>query len=273
MASDLTEDQKLVMLGMRSPNQQTTAQSSTITTFKENVAEEWDTFQENFEDANLSDWAGFETWLTNNGVSADTASKIRSSLESKYPTFGDYSDVVLNATSWEEYQTNFKAGSGLRSTLKTQDGQSIAGVQVYEEGGVGRAGQSIPAGGVEIYGTNVHFSQSSSVGGEQEPAEDQSANPITYANLSVTPDLPAPYEDITVSADVTNNTNIPGFGVVAELIVDGSVEKTKTITVDANSTTQVSFTIQFDIYEAHEVTIADLPPESVVVVHPNLTGL
>jgi len=270
MASDLTEDQKLVMLGMRSPNQQSTAQSSTVQTFKTNIAEEWDTFQENFEDAGLTDWAGFETWLTNNGVSADTASNIRSSLESKYPTFGDYSDVVLNSTSWEDYQTNFKSGSGLRSTLKTQDGQSIAGVQVYEEAGVGRAGQEIPAGGVEIYGTNVHFSQSSTVGNEQEPAEDQSPNPITYSNLSVSNTTPVPYEDIDVSADVTNNTNIPGFGVVPELIVDGSVEKTKTITVDANSTTSVTFTIQFTEYESHEVTINDLSPETVVVVHPGL---
>jgi len=267
MASDLTEDQKLVMLGMRSPNQQSTAQSTTITVFKNNIAEEWDTFQENFEDAGLTTWSGFETWLTNNGVDATTASNIRTELENKYPTFSDYSDIVLNATSWEDYSSNFKVGSGLRSSLKTEDGESAAGIQVYEEGGVGRSGQSIPAGGVEVYGTEVHFSQSTAVGSEQTPAEDQSDNPITYSNLSVSNTTPVPYEDIDVSATVTNNTSIPGFGVVPELVVDGSVEKTKTITVPANSSTTVTFTIEFVEYESHEVTINDLPPETVVVVH------
>lgn len=270
MASDLTEDQKLVMLGMRSPNQQSTAQSTTVQTYKNNIAKEWDTFQENFEDEGLTDWAGFETWLTDNGVTADTASNVRSSLESKYPTFSDYSDVVLDSTSWEDYQSNFKVGSGLRSSLKTEDGQSIAGVQVYEESGVGRAGQEIEAGGVEVYGTQVHFSQSATVGNEQEPAEDQSTNPITYSNLSVSNTTPVPYEEIEVSADVTNNTNIPGFGVVVELVVDDAVSKTKTVEVPANSTASVTFTIEFAEYESHEVTIGDLSPQTVVVVHPGL---
>lgn len=273
MASDLTEDQKLVMLGLRSPNNQDTAQSTTINEFQTNIASEWATFQENFEDANLTSWSEFETWLTNNGVDADTAANIRTDLESKYPTFGDYKDVVLNGTSWEDYQTNFKAGSGLRSTLTTEDGQSAAGIQVYEEGGVGRAGQSIPAGGVEVYGTEVHFSQSAATGGTQTPPEDESDTPITYSNLTISETLPVAGETITISADVTNNTNFPGIGVVAELIVDDSVVDTKTVEVPANSTTSVSFQRSFDIYTSNEVQIGDTTPQTVTVVHPNLTGL
>jgi hypothetical protein len=258
------------MLGLRSPNNQSTAQTTAINVFQTNIAQSWDTFQENFEDENLSSWSGFETWLTDNGVESGTAGNIRTQLESKYPTFSDYSDIVINATSWEDYKTNFKNGSGLRSTLTTQDGLSAAGIQVYEEGGVGRDGQSIPAGSVEVYGTEVHFSQSATPGGAQEPPEDQTDTPVTYSNLTISNDLPVPNEDIDVSVDVANNTNVPGIGVVAELIVDGEVDKTKSIEVAANSTATVSFTKRFEDYGSFDVSIGDTTPQTVTVIHPGL---
>jgi len=269
MASDLTEDQKLVMLGLRSPNQQATAFEGAFVTLQNNIASDWDEFQELYEDASIASFDDFETWLTNNGISSADASNIRSQFESKF-SFADFDSTLLGSTSWEDFKSNFRVGSGLRSELKTEDGLSIGGVQVYEEGGIGRAGQSIAAGGVEVYGTEVHFSQSAAVGGEQTPAEDQSANPITYSNLSVSDTTPVPFEDIDVSATVTNNTNIPGFGVVAELQVDGEVRSKKTITVPANSSTTVTFTTDFSEYASYEVTIGDLSPETVVVIHPNL---
>lgn len=238
--SELTEDQKLVKLGLRSPNQTQSAGSETIEEFKNKIAEEWDTFQENFEDSNLSSWGDFETWLVDNGFSADKASTIRSNFEQKYSSFSEFSDKILNDfESFEDFENDFASNTGLRSTRETDDGLSAGGIKVYEEAGVGRSGQSIPAGGVEVYGAEVHFSETTNV----QETKDESAGteePIVWDNLSVSPTGVRIGDIVTVEADVTNNTGFVG-NVVAELILDGEVIDTKTRELEGNTTITVSF--------------------------------
>lgn len=268
--SELTEEQKLVKLGLRSPNQTESSLTETKDKLQTNIAEEWATFQENFEDANLTSFDDFETWLTDNGFSADTAANIRQKFENKYGDWSTFSDSIINEyESWSDFENDFASNTGLRSTRTTESGLSAAGIKVYEESGIGRSGQSIPAGGVEVYGAEVHFSQSAAV---QDTADESAGGqtPIEYSNLSVSPTGLQQGDTITVSADITNNTtyNAP---VVAELIVDGSVEVNKTVEVSGGSTETVTFeevvgglvpsTGTFDF------TIGPLSPVSVTVAY------
>ena len=152
--SELTEDQKLIKLGLRSPNQTQSAGSEAIEKLKNKISEEWATFQENFEDANLSSFDDFETWLTNNGFDSDTATNIRNQFEQKYASFSDFKTKVIDDfESFADFENDFASNTGLRSDREDADtGLSAAGIKVFEEAGVGRSGQSIPAGGVEVYG-------------------------------------------------------------------------------------------------------------------------
>lgn len=265
----LTEEQKLVMLGLRSPNSQESGQGEVVKIFQDNIAEDYDDFVDAFEDGldDGDEWDDFEDWLVDEGVGEDTAEGIREELEEKFDDFGDYYDVVVTSNSWEDYETNFRIGNAMRSDLEDEDGRSAAGVKFYEESGIGRDGQRIPQGGVEVYGTQVHFSQTDEV---RIPAEDQSDEPITYTNLEVSNTLPTPHEIIVVSATVTNSTGIQGLTVEVPFEIDGEVVESEDAVIDANESEDVEFTHQFSEYGGYDVTIGDLPDERVVVTHPSL---
>lgn len=275
--SNLTEDQKLVKLGLRAPNQTESAVTETKDKLQSNIAEKWATFQENFEDANLGSWSDFETWLDDNGFTSTEASNIRSTFESKYSSFSDFKDNILNQyTSWSDFENDFASNTGLRSTRETDTGLSAAGIKVYEEAGVGRSGQSIPAGGVEVYGKEVHFSQSDAV----RDTKDESAgadDPVVWDNLVVDPNrATAGVDTVDVSCDVTNNTSFVG-NVVAELIVDDGVVDTKTRELEGNTTITISFdwtageqadgSIQVGTFA---VGISKAGTEDVTTIYPNL---
>lgn len=270
--SELTEDQKLVKLGLRSPNQTQSAGAEVIEAFKSNISDEWATFQENFEDANLSSWSEFETWLTDNGVDPDRASNIRTQFEQKYSSFSSFSDTVVNEyESWGDFENDFASNTGLRSDRTDEDtGLAAAGIKVYEEAGVGRSGQEIPAGGVEVYGAEVHFSQTQNV----QDTKDESAgteDPVVWDNLVVDPNSARIGDIIDVSADVTNNTGFVG-NVVAELIVDGNVVDKKTRELTGNSTITISFeyTAGADGTGTFDIGISKAGTEELQVIYGGL---
>lgn len=269
--SELTEEQKLVKLGLRSPNQTESSLTETKDKLQTNIAEEWATFQENFEDANLSSFDDFETWLTDNGFDSSTASNIRSKFENKYGDWSTFSDKILNEyESWSDFENDFASNTGLRSTRRTDSGLAAAGIKVYEESGIGRSGQSIPAGGVEVYGAELHLSQTGSV----QDTEDESAgaqDPIVFSNLSVSPTGVRIGDIFDISADITNNTSFAGT-VVAELLVDDEVKESKSIETQGNDTKTVSFeyTAGEDGTGTFAIGVGPLDPVDVTVIYGGL---
>jgi len=269
--SELTEDQKLVKLGLRSPNQTINAGAELLEKLKSKVAEEWDKFQENFEDASLSSFDEFETWLVDNGFDQTTATNIRNKFEDKYPSFSEFKTTLIDEyDSWEAFENDFASNAGLRSDRKTDNGLAAAGMKVYEESGVGRSGQSIPAGGVEIYGKEIHFSQSSAV----RDTKDESSgadDAIEYSNLSVSPTGIRVGDTVTVEADLDHNTPFAG-SVVADFIVDGNTRESKTIQLTGNDNKTVSFeyTAGEDGTGTFALAIEDLDPVDVTVIYGGL---
>lgn len=269
--SELTEDQKLVKLGLRSPNQTQSAGSEVLEKFKQKIAESFKTFQENFEYANLSSFGDFETWLVDNGFTQTDATNIRNSFEKKYSSFSDFKTAVIDDFgSWEDFENDFASNTGLRSDRENENGLAAGGIKVYEEDGIGRNGQDIPAGGVEIYGKEVHFSQSGAVKQTKEESSG-TEDPIVWSNLSVSPTGVRIGDTVDVEADVTNNTGFVG-NVVAELIVDGTVKDKKTRELSGNTTITVSFeyTGGEDGTGSFDIGISKAGTEEVTVIYGGL---
>lgn len=274
--SELTEDQKLVKLGLRSPNQTQSAGAELIEKFKTNIAEEWSDFQTAFDNANLTSWNDFETWLTDNGFTTNVAGNIRTQLEGKYASWSDFSDTILNEySSWADFENDFASNSGLRSDREdSETGLAAAGVKVFEESGVGRSGQEIPAGGVEVYGAEVHFSETTAVR-ETKDESAGGADAIAWSNLSVSPTTADVLTTVTVEADVTNNTSYPG-STVAELLVDDTVIETKTVDIAGNTTKTVSMnwlagkTDDGEEVGTFAVGLSKAGTQDVTVIYPNL---
>jgi len=272
--SELTEEQKLVKLGLRSPNQTESSLTETKTQLQTNIAEDWDAFVSEFESASLTSFDDFETWLDDNGFDSDTAANIRSKFESKYPDWSTFETAITTEyESWSDFENDFASNTGLRSTRQTDTGLSAAGIKVYEESGVGRSGQSIPAGGVEVYGAEVHFSQSGAV---QDTADESAGTdePIVWDNLYVDPNGLQTGGTIVVEADVTNNTGFTGQ-IVAELVVDGEVKKTQTKQLTGNSTITVRFEevvggIVDELTGTFDIGISKAGTESVTVSYGGL---
>lgn len=262
----LTAEEKLVKLGLRSSVSTTSSSAGIITVLQNNIAESWDTFQELFEDEGMSSWGDFETWLTNNGVSSDTAGNIRTQLESKFSTWSDFSSAVINDySSWQDFADGTgSSSSGVRSERTTDDGQSAAGIKVYNEAGTGRNGQAIPAGGVEVFGTEVHFSEVTNLQDTKEESAG-SNDVISYANLSVSTTSTTVNSIVTVDADVTNNTSFQIPSTTVELIVDSTVITTKEVGISANGTVNVSFDWVPTTTGVKAVAIGDLTPIDVTV--------
>lgn len=261
--SNITENQKLVMLGLRSPNQSQSAGTEITSTLKNNISEDWDTYVSQFDSANLSSWADYENWLVNNGVSSDQAASIRSKLESKYPDWATFKDKTLNDyTSWFDWEADFQSNVGLRSDRTDADGQPSAGIKVHEEDGITRAGDPIEAGGVEVFGREVHFAQTGPIEQSGEPS-------ISYSNLTISDTTPYLNQSVDISADVSN-TSAYGGSVVAELIVDSAIWKAQTIELGGNTTKTVTFTTPFTDYDEYEVKIGPLPSQTVTVQHDGI---
>ncbi|KXB07115.1 hypothetical protein AKJ54_00725 [candidate division MSBL1 archaeon SCGC-AAA382K21] len=84
-----------------------------------------------------------------------------------------------------------------------------------------------------------------------EPAE------FEVSNLSVNSSQVEPGEPVTVSIDVTNTGDLSGDYTI-ELKIDGTMENSKTVTVDGGKNTTVSFTIEKETSKTYSVEVGNL---------------
>ena len=257
--SGLTEDQKLVWLGIRQATHTSSDGAGIIAKLQDAFGDEYDDFLDAYEAEDPADFDEFEAFLVDNDT--EDAGAIRNTFESRYETFAEFDDDVRSFDSYIELQNSFGSGSGLRSDLTDDDGDPVAGIKVYESAGVGTNGQSIPAGGVEVFGDEVYFSKSTPF---EEPDED-----FEYANLQVSNTTPVPGQTITVSATVSNPSS-DWQAEIVQFFEDGDVYSSSFVTVPGNDSTTVEFEWSSSEYKSVELTIGPLPPETVTVIHPSL---
>lgn len=275
--SGLTEEQKLVMLGLKSPNRQH-SDGEQISIELESAFGPFedfrDAFLDEFPDAEDGDFDAFEAWLADNEeIDDDLAQKIRNEYEDTFEDFETLHEVIEDGESFFDLEVNFEQSMSLESELEDEDGRSVAGIQVYESGGLGRNGQEIPAGGVEVYGQEVHFSQSDPDADDEDDGDEDEDTGTTYrfaySDLEVSDNLPIPRQTITVSCRVTNDAGRARAETV-QFYEDGDVIGSEYVSLVALDTTTVEFEWSSEEYKSVELGIGPLPPETVTVTHPSL---
>jgi len=177
--------------------------------------------------------------------------------DSSGTSFDEFKEFVINETvSFESIKTGFGTSTELTSDTTTSSGQAAAGVRFHETAGVTRNGVSVPAGTTEVYGKEVHFSQSSA------PTEEEETGSIDFKNISTSDDFPFIDETVTISVDIENTQN-ESADVVATFLEDGTRIDARTLRVGANSTRFISFEISYGTMQFHEYSIKNSDTVSV----------
>lgn len=197
-----------------------------------------------------------ETYLENNGFTADEADAFTAKIQANFTDedssgteWDEYNAFVQSVSSFEELKNGFSSESQLASDSETAEGESVAGIRTFDSAGVTKDGISVPAGATEVYGAEIHFSQTGH--------DHFETSPETYSNLTVSDQAPEVGATITVSVDVTNPNSF-GIKAVATLTEDGSAIQTETVVLGGNSTKTVSFSVSKDQYVCHDYTVSDL---------------
>lgn len=258
---DIGEDKKLIWLGLKRAQQDTSEARDHIDRLQRGV--EYD----DYEDAvsGFADDSDHKTWLIdedNADFTEDQADSFNEMIQNNFESWSDYQDFVVNeAGSYITLRNGFDTQTAFESEERTADGEAVAGVRLHDTDGVSYAGVSVPAGTVEIYGNRVEFSRTG-------PPDAEEAD-ISFSNLSISNTTPTRYETITISADVSNTGDSTG-AVYAPLLEDGDVVTRQRIEVAAGATETVEFERRYTEFQSMEVTIKDLPEQKVVVVHEGL---
>lgn len=97
------------------------------------------------------------------------------------------------------------------------------------------------------------------------PAPATKAPPeFVVSNLDVSPEEVEPGETVTITVEVQNVGEQEGTHEL-ELILDGLVEQSESVTLDGGQTTSVSFSVQKDMGGSYDVEIAELTGSFVII--------
>jgi len=268
MSNTLKPADKLKALGLKLPESQESPLKEEFDELKKQVENLSNGFSEFQNDVNnQSSFSEFETYLTDTlGLSASEASKLRKKYESKYTDFSTFQNELSSYSSFEEWRNSFSWGDTLGGET-TEDGQATnAGIRFHGEAGITREGVQVPAGTVEIFGPEVHFSQTGATADEEE----DKSSLFSWSNESVDNATPVPYEDVTFSADLTNNGSYRE-NFVAALLVDGETVTTGDLfKIGPGNTRTVEFTYEFGEIGSYEVQISKSATIDVTVIPPQL---
>lgn len=189
-----------------------------------------------------------------------------SSAGSLWTTWSGYEDAVTNVlTGYDEFRNLFVAGSGLESSLDIQSTggtggaeQSVtpaAGVRIHEEDGITKDGGTADAGAIEIYGTEVHFSETGNVGTSDSPS-------LEYNDFSVSDEVPTVGNYVIFDVEVVNTSGNPG-NIVITLKRDGTVVRSTTQFFQSHEVVNISFSYRSLDYGSWDFTIGNTAPITV----------
>jgi hypothetical protein len=252
MSTSLDAEEKLVWLGIQTNSAKVNALQGDVNNLKDTVGD-FEDFKTEVD--NATSYSDLRDTLVNDyGWSAENADAFISRLQNEFDSFSDFQDqVVNNYSSYSELQQVFDQATTFQGDQQTASGQPAAGIRVHESDGVSYSGVSVPAGTTEVFGDRVEFSQQDPPRGTEEP--------VTYANMSSddADNVVNTFQSITFSADASNPN---GFQVDTQvsLTEDGSVIQSKQISLAANETKTVSFTVTKEDYICADYAIGGLDP-------------
>lgn len=180
-------------------------------------------------------------------------------------SFDEFKNFVINeVVSFESLKTGFGTSNEITSNTETSSGTAAAGIRFHETSGVTRNNISVPAGTTEVYGKEVHFSQSDA------PTEPEDTGTITFKNISKDVVAPNIGETVTVSADIENTQN-ESADVVATFMENEARIDATTVRVGSDSTQSVSFDVVKHNTQSNEYKIKTTDSITVTWVPVGLT--
>lgn len=264
MASDdgLSPGDILKALGLKLPSTQANPLRDLWNDLREAV--DFATFNSDVQ--GLSSWGAFETYLQDDlGFSASDAADLRNQLEQKYSSFSDFQTELDSFSSFDEWENSLSWGETTGGESTDEDGRLVTGIRFFDEPGITRDDVSVPAGSVEIFGREIHTSQTGA------PSDEESSSSLfAWSGMSADPSSPDVYETVTFSATVENTGTDPQQ-IVAALSVDGErVDESELVKLAPGSTREFSFLYEFEESGTYSVRIGESATIDVSAVPPNL---
>jgi hypothetical protein len=195
-----------------------------------------DTFIDAVED-DLTSWSELDTWLQDNGFSANEADEFVTRLQTQFD-------------SWTDFET-FLSGAVSLDPLLNEFGHSLG-----PSGG--QPGVEVRDGELYLYGDEIHLQKRQADGDLDPDPADTVSWTMQTTNQSV---------DIgdVVTIEATGSTSSSeSFAVEVPLIVDGDVDDRKVVSV-ANGEATVRFWVELNQPGSYDVQIGDSSPITVTV--------
>lgn len=265
--ADLSDEEKLVWLGLKQPKQEVTIIKGDLNKLQDALT--FEQFQSDLDD--VADFSELNTYLQNEAnFSSDEADSFIEKIQQNFSdedssgsVYDEFKDYTQNtATTWETFKNNFGNQATFSGEVETESGEPAAGIRVHDQNGVSYDGVVVPAGTVEVFGTRVEFSQ------QDTPFTGEAL--ISYSNLQVSNTIPEKFETITISADIDNIGDVFG-DAYPQLKIDGEVVSTAgPITIPNGGSDSIEFTWTFTELQSVEMTIGALEPETVSVIPTGL---
>lgn len=186
--------------------------------------------------------------LKNRNPERGDETAIRSGFTSESASWAAFKyEVIYNYENWSDFENSWRGATTVSSDLKSdpnkQSGASRAGgVRVHEERGTTRDGARVPAGTVEIFGPEVHFSKTGNTGYQAGSGEFGSASRpvsglqggnedggIRFESFSASSNQAPVGSSVTFNAEIINYDKTEQ-GIVLSLTKDGEVVTRKHLT-------------------------------------------
>lgn len=197
--------------------------------------------------------------------------KIRNNFtddDSSGSVFDEFKSYVLNtATSYQDIVNEFGTQNVMGSEVENEDGGKAAGIKFYENAGVTQDGISVPQGSTEVFGKEIHFSQTGTV--KQEDSGSSSLFTVDNFQTDDSDDVVTVGQTVTFSADITSNSSYVEY-FAASLTENGDSVDTKTFNIAPGNTRTVSFTVTKNEYVCNDYKINSAGPITVCWVPAGL---
>lgn len=186
--NQLKAKQKLQWLGLSSAAQSLSeiqGEINKIEEFYESNDLNYIDFQNDI--AELENYSEFQTTYLEDKIDFTTeeAEQFIEKIKQQFETFADFQDYIQFQTSgFEDIKLAFNSSSEFTSEVTNESGEPAAGVRFHESDGTTKDNVSVLAGTTEIYGREVHFSQSDFTGDDSEEIDGE----FTFDNIRTVPE-------------------------------------------------------------------------------------
>lgn len=233
---DLKPQKKLAWLGLQDQVKERSIFEKEVALLRENFSS-YSAFQsavDSYSEYTNNDDTAFKSELESNGFnileSEVFVKKCQDNFtdeDSSGSSYDEFKSHTNDSEGYAEFKSAFSQNTTFTSRVETESGDvSAAGVEVHDTDGTTRDGVQIPAGGIEIFGREVHFSQTGNTktGTGTGTSGSSFSGPVTFVTDFKTKSgdkVFDKYETVTFEVTIENRSSYEETATIT-LFEDGS---------------------------------------------------